>query len=119
MKFLLDAQLPLRLAQQLSDRGHDVLHTSEMPDANRTTDAEVARRADTEGRVVITKDRDFRDGHLLRAVPQRLLIVATGNITNNELLALFDHHLDVIATALEEARFIELTPERLILHQDR
>ncbi len=47
------------------------------------------------------------------------MIVATGNITNNDLLALFDRHLDSIVAALEEARFVELTDDRLIVHEDR
>jgi len=49
---------------------------------------ELALAADTEDRVLVTKDRDFRDGHLLRALPGRLLIVTTGNISNRDLLAL-------------------------------
>jgi predicted nuclease of predicted toxin-antitoxin system len=99
VRFLLDAQLPLRLARQLSAAGHDVVHASELPDGNRTTDAEIARRADAEDRVVVTKDSDFRASHLLRSKPRRLLIVATGNISNNDLLALFSEHLDAIVAA--------------------
>lgn len=32
MKFLVDAQLPLRLARYLREAGHDVVHTRELPD---------------------------------------------------------------------------------------
>jgi len=39
-------------------------------------------RAPEDQRVVITKDRDFRDSHLLTRSPRRLLVVAAGNITN-------------------------------------
>ena len=74
MKFLVDAQLPLRLARQISAAGH-VIHTSELPDGNRTTDAKVAEAADADERVVITKDREFRNSHLLRSTPRHLLIV--------------------------------------------
>lgn len=88
MKFLVDAQLPARLARYLVDAGHDVVHTSELPEGNRTTDAAISAIADREGRVVVTKDRDFRDGYLLFGSPRRLLVVATGNITNTALLAL-------------------------------
>lgn len=45
--------------------------------AKQTSDAEIARSGDDEDRVVITKDSAFRDGHLLRSTPRRLLIVAT------------------------------------------
>ena len=79
-----------------------------LPDGNRTTDARIAEVADGEDRVVVTKDRDFRDGHLLSSSPRRLLVVATGNITNSTLLALFEVNLDVIVGALGEADFVEL-----------
>ena len=94
MNFLVDAQLPARLAR-------------------------IAELADDQGRVVVTKDRDFRDGHLLSRSPQRLLAVATGNIPNTALLALFETHLDTIAAALEEADFVELGPDSLVVHGHR
>ena len=118
MKFLIDAQLPLRLARALSAAGHDAIHSSDLPNGNRTTDAEICRVADAEERVVVTKDRDFRDSHLLRSTPRRLLIVATGNISNDDLLDLFGQHLDAVIGGLTEARFVELGPDRLVIHND-
>ena len=56
MKFLVDAQLPARLARFLNDAGHDTVHTSDLPGGNRTTDARIAEFADGDGRVVVTKD---------------------------------------------------------------
>ena len=119
MKFLVDAQLPVRLAQFLGSAGHDVLHTRGLPDGNRTADWRIAELADDEDRVVVTKDRDFRDSHLLSRSPRRLLIVATGNITNAALLSLFEVHLDAILAALEESDFAEFTPSSLIVHRRR
>lgn len=101
MNFLVDAQLPARLARFLANVGHDAVHASELPEGNRTTDVRIAELADGEGRIVVTKDRDFRDGHLLAGSPRRLLVVTTGNITNNALLALFEAHLDAIVAALD------------------
>lgn len=118
MRFLVDAQLPARLALLLSAADHDAIHTSELPNGNRTTDAEIASRADAEDRVVVTKDRDFRNSHLLLSTPRRLLIVATANINNNELIARFDQFLDAIVDALNEVRFVELAPDQLIVHDD-
>ncbi|MGH3939608.1 MAG: DUF5615 family PIN-like protein, partial [Pseudonocardiaceae bacterium] len=43
VKFLVDAQLPARLARFLADAGHDTLHTTDLPDGNRTTDAQIGR----------------------------------------------------------------------------
>lgn len=119
MKFLIDAQLPQRLARVLIQSGHDAVHTCELPDANTSTDAQIVAAADGQQRVVVTKDRDFRDEHLLKGAPRKLLIVATGNINNCALLMLFESHLDVITSALQEADFVELGATFLVVHQRR
>lgn len=55
MKFLIDAQLPLRLSNLLAEANHDSIHTSSLPDGNRTGDRQLADIADSENRVVVTK----------------------------------------------------------------
>jgi predicted nuclease of predicted toxin-antitoxin system len=59
VEFLVDAQLPWRLAVFLTDAGHDVVHTRQLAEGNRTKDGAIAEIADRDGRVVVTKDRDF------------------------------------------------------------
>ena len=117
MKFLIDAQLPARLSRALVTAGHDAIHTSGLPDGNRSTDRDIAVRADAENRVVVTKDRDFRDGHLLVCSPRRLLVVATGKITNNDLMALFATNLDTLVAAFDDADFVEIGPAALVVHR--
>ena len=39
-----------------------------LPTGNRTSDADISRLADSEERIVVTKDSDFRDSHLLVAL---------------------------------------------------
>ena len=89
MKYLVDAQLPYLLADILRQKGYDTIHTDDLPDKDETSDTvirQVAARAD---RVVITKDSDFRDSHLLLKQPVRLLLLTTGNIKNRKLLDLY------------------------------
>jgi predicted nuclease of predicted toxin-antitoxin system len=119
VKFLVDAQLPSRLADFLNRAGHDAVHTIALPDGNRSTDSQIAQLADANGRVVVTKDQDFRDGHLLVQSPRQLLVVATGNITNTALLSIFELHLDAIVSALEDAGFVELSQDTLALGRRR
>lgn len=116
MKFLVDAQLPRSLATLLSGAGHDAVHVSTLPSGNRTSDAEIARLADSDNRVVVTKDRDFRDSHILKGSPRALLIVTTGNIQNRDLLDLFQRHLNVITDYLAISALVELSRDRLIAH---
>ena len=119
MKFLIDAHMPARLAEFLNRAEDDALHTITLPDGNRPTDSQLAELADSEDRVVATKDQDFRDGHLLAQSPGHLVVVATGNITNNALLSLFELHLDAIVSALDEADFVEMTQDALALGRRR
>src|SRR5437868_6847154 len=69
MNFLVDAQLPRRMTAWLAAAGCDAIHTLDLPDANRTTDEQINDVADREQRVVVTKDADFVDSHLLRGRP--------------------------------------------------
>jgi len=41
MRFLLDAHLPIKLADMLVYRGYDALHTRELPNQNRSKDSEL------------------------------------------------------------------------------
>ncbi len=115
MRFVIDAQLPARLAEFLDRAGQDARHTIRLPDGNRSTDSQIADRADTDDRVLVTKDQDFRDAHLLARSPRQLLVVATGNITNDAPLSLFELRPDAIVSALDEADFVELTKDALAL----
>lgn len=45
-----------------------------------------------------------------------LLIVATGNISNRDLSALFVHHLGEIAEAFTVGALVEIAWDRLIIH---
>jgi predicted nuclease of predicted toxin-antitoxin system len=88
VKFVVDAQLPPRLATRLALLGHDVVHATSLAGGDRMPDREIAACADEEDRVVVTKDSDFRCSHTVSGTPAWLLLIATGNIRNDELLAL-------------------------------
>lgn len=117
MKFLVDAQLPRRLATHLQSLGHDVLHTLDLPDGNRTTDSELNEVSLRDQRILITKDSDFVNSFLLSGRPFKLLLIATGNIGNDELLFLVDQHFPDVEAVLVRAAFLELNREGLVLHE--
>ncbi len=102
----------------MAEAGHDSVHTSALPDGNRTSDRELAAIADSQDRVLVTKDRDFRDSYLLLNLPRRLLVVATGNIANDDLLALFEANLRMIVNAFGNATFIEIGQTSVVIHDD-
>jgi len=67
VKFIIDAQLPVKLAVALTAAGHDAVHTLNLPDKNRSRDSYIVRLADSEGRVVISKDADFVTSHIVHS----------------------------------------------------
>ncbi len=89
MKFIINAQLPQQLAVWLKGCGFDAIHTLELPAANRSDDKEIIVVADRDDRIVISKDSDFFDDHILAGKPNRLLVIKTGNIKNRNLIRLF------------------------------
>lgn len=117
MKFLIDAQLPRRFCSWLAAAGHDAAHTLDLPQRNRTTDREILDLAEQEDRIVVTKDDDFVQSFLLAGRPPKLLLVATGNISNTALENLIRANLTMITKAFEVHRFIEIGNESLVIHE--
>lgn len=108
MNFLVDAQLPRRMTVWLAAAGCNAIHTLDLPDANRTSDEQINDAADVEQRIVVTKDADFVDSHLLRGRPAKLLLISTGNISNRELEALVVPLLPDIVREFGSHSFLEL-----------
>ena len=89
MKFIVDAQLPRKLAVFLQEKGFDALHTLDLPNKNATTDQEINELSLKQKRIVISKDIDFYDRYMQKLEPHKLLYVSTGNISTKKLLQLF------------------------------
>ncbi len=102
MNFLVDAQLPRRLALRLREAGHDTSHTLDLPGGNRATDEEINDLCGREGRIVITKDADFVNSFLISGRPPKLLLISVGNISNDELEALFLPRIAEITASFSE-----------------
>ena len=66
--------------------------------------------------MVVTKDSDFVESFLLRREPWKLLLVSTGNISNDELVNLFRMNIDQLADAFKSFDFIELNQTSLVFH---
>jgi predicted nuclease of predicted toxin-antitoxin system len=101
MRFLVDAQLPPALARWIAAQGHTAEHVA-IALAPTERDAAIVRYAIANHAVIITKDSDF----LTLAPPPPLLIVATGNITNQALIALFGDQFDMAVAQLANGRAV-------------
>ncbi len=117
MKFIVDSQLPFALAKYIQEKGFDVLHTSALPNKEYTTDNEIREISVREDRIVISKDSDFLDSFYIKGIPPKLLLVATGNINNKELLNLFDLNIGKIIELFINYSLVEINNNEIIGHE--
>jgi predicted nuclease of predicted toxin-antitoxin system len=117
VKFLVDAQLPKALSDLLKSAGYDSIHTIELPKANDTQDKEILKICLEENRIIISKDADFLESFLVNKSPEKLILVKTGNIRNEELLTLFKLNLEYIRLSINENELIEINKTDIIIHK--
>ena len=106
MKFIIDAQLPIKLKSWLVDMGDDAVHTTDLPKKEYTIDTEIIRFADLENRIVITKDSDFYRQYLITSKPKLLLFITMGNISNSNLLKVFELNFETIRNHFESGKAV-------------
>lgn len=84
MKFVVDAQLPPRLAKWLKARGHDADHVEEIG-LGEAPDRWIAAHAERCGAILVSKDEDS----VVPRKPDRFafLWLRIGNATNRVLIA--------------------------------
>ncbi len=108
MNFLVDNQLPISLAVHLRKQGLDCQHVLEIGLAT-ASDLDICRYADSQNRVIISKDQDFLYLANRPGATTRFLWVRLGNCRTTALLAAFEQLWPVIESALNAGdRIIEL-----------
>jgi predicted nuclease of predicted toxin-antitoxin system len=115
MKFLIDAQLPRLLAEWLSEKGYDAVHTLDLPQLNATDDQVINRVSIPEKRIIVSKDIDFYNDFLIRKQPYKLLLVTTGNIKNSQLLNLFRTNIALLVDLLNQHSVVELNRKNILV----
>jgi predicted nuclease of predicted toxin-antitoxin system len=115
MKFLVDAHLPRRMVRWFAAAGCDARHTLDLPLGNRTPDGVVTEIADRDERILVTKDGDFVDSHILIHQPAKLLLITTGNISNRQLEQLVIPLVSRVVAEFENHSFLELGPTGTII----
>ena len=114
MKFLLDAHLPPSLKELFLQKDLEVIHTTDLPEKNSTKDSFINRFSKENGYIVITKDSDFYYSHVVNDIPEKLIIVKTGNISKEILKDVFKRFLEKIVEILKTHNILELHRDRLI-----
>jgi predicted nuclease of predicted toxin-antitoxin system len=99
MRFLVDAQLPPALARWLVAAGHEAEHVADrgMQAASDTAIWDLALR---EQWVIITKDEDFAQRHILTGTGPAVVWIRLHNTRRSEQIAWFATSLPQILAAL-------------------
>jgi predicted nuclease of predicted toxin-antitoxin system len=116
LKFLVDAQLPKRLAEFIVANGFDAWHTLDLPDKNATSDNFIKEKTFTDNLVLISKDDDFLHSHIVQKRPPKLILIKTGNISNADLMEIFTKGLNVLISMISKHSLIEITRQDIVVH---
>ena len=114
MRFLLDQNLSIRLAEMLAAAGHDVVHTAQLG-LSSADDLTVLERATAERRVLVSGDTDFgvllAQGH--RRQPSLILFRRERPRRPQAQATLLLGHLDRLAADLDEGAVVVLEETRV------
>ena len=105
MNFVCDVHIPYRLVNFLIKVGHQAVHVNNLLSGSKSKDIEIARYADSQNQIVVTKDEDFENLHFGLNTPKKLIRVLLGNISTNDLITVFEKHLVEIEKLQESERF--------------
>jgi len=117
MNFLIDVHLPISLSKFLNSQTHcSAIHVNQILQKWYTTDADICKYADERSLVVITKDQDFKNSHFINKTPKKVIRVTLGNISNSDLINLFDKYLPFILPLSDKPEmYIEISKEQIII----
>jgi predicted nuclease of predicted toxin-antitoxin system len=92
------------------------VHVNQILQKWNTSDKEICRHADQNNLVVITKDADFKNSHFISKSPKKVVRVILGNISNQELVLLFEKYLPFISPlSTKDNLYIEIDREQLVI----
>ncbi len=95
MKLLADAHISRTMVAYLDGLGHDVLHVATL--SPRMSDSTILKLAATEGRVVLTADKDFGELCFRRLIPcTGVVLLRLGSASERERVAAFQQFWPVI-----------------------
>ncbi len=114
MRLLVDENLSIRVAQQLREAGHDVVHVTEVGLGN-TEDQTILAYAADHDRVIVTADADFGTLLALRggSRPSVLMLRSSDHLTPAQQADLAASTLGRIEDELLAGAVASVTPERI------
>ena len=105
MKFICDVHIPYKLVNYLRGKDCACFHVNAVFSDPRTADRDIAKHADENDLIVITKDEDFKDSYILNRTPGKLIMLNTGNSSTQQMIDLFENNWSVLLAASQRSSF--------------
>lgn len=116
MRFLCDVHISYKLARHLISLGFESVHVNEILDKSETKDSDLSKYVDQNDYVLISKDSDFRDSFFVKQTPKKLIKINLGNISNQELIKIFNSNIESIQKLDSKPSFlIEISKDHINL----
>jgi predicted nuclease of predicted toxin-antitoxin system len=96
MHFLCDVHISYQFSKHLELKGFRSTHVNFILNKWNTIDEEISRYADVNDLILVTKDLDFKNSHFLSKSPKKLIRIVLGNISNEDLIQIFNKNIDFI-----------------------
>jgi len=114
MKFLCDVHISYKLVKTINDLNYECIHVNDILDKWFTSDSVIAKYADDNNFIIITKDADFRNSFFVKNTPKKLIKINLGNISNNDLILIFKENLPKIEQLeIQNSFIIEIDKESI------
>jgi predicted nuclease of predicted toxin-antitoxin system len=110
VRFVVDAQLPPRLARRLVELGHEAQHVADL-DLLSASDRRIWNQAADTGAVLITKDADFGVLRALHSGGPAVVWVRLGNTTSRVLIDRIEAALPHLLAALNRGEQVVVVTE--------
>jgi predicted nuclease of predicted toxin-antitoxin system len=108
VRFLIDTQLPLKLAEWFREQGHEAEHVLEIG-LGQAKDNPIWTRASAQGAVIVTKDEDFAEWVRRGRQGPSVVWLRIGNCSNRALIVWLTPLLPVIVAELHRGnRLVEV-----------
>ncbi|MCU0391022.1 MAG: DUF5615 family PIN-like protein [Thermoflexibacter sp.] len=116
MKILCDVHIAYKLVNFLISKGIEATHVNHILDSWFTKDSKIAEFVDSNDYTLVSKDADFKESHLLRSTPQKLIKVNLGNISNKELIKIFEENLSTFQNYMDSGKcMIEINKDSIVI----
>ena len=114
MKFLCDVHISHKIVAHLKSLGCESIHVNGILNKSETKDSDICRFSDEHNLILITKDSDFRDSFFIKRTPKKLIKINLGNISNDELKAIFSDHMNTLYQLYSKPNFmLEIDKENI------